>query len=255
MYSQKREKIFDFIRESGGTRAKDIMNHLGGNAAGIFRHLKRLQGDGRVYKIGKPPQVRYYAAIPAEGNASALFRRAANWAVSGDARWIKEGEYCQTRDVLRARTARLMQDLKKIVKDNNRVYLLLGAVEEIGNNSYDHNIGQWRDIPGVFLGVDAVNREIVVVDRGQGVFATIRRVEPEVENSAQALRVAFTKIISGRAPEKRGNGLKFVKKVMEEYGFSLVFFTGDALSEIRNTGMIIKESPFAIPGTLAHIIF
>jgi len=35
---------------------------------------------------------------------------------------------------------------------------------------------------------------------------------PELSTDEEAVRTAFTKVVSGRAPESRGNGLKFVRK-------------------------------------------
>lgn len=42
----------------------------------------------------------------------------------------------------------------------------------------------------------------------------------------QALHVAFTERLSGRAPEKRGNGLKFVRSVLIEDGIDLWYGSG-----------------------------
>lgn len=58
--------------------------------------------------------------------------------------------------------------------------------------------------------------------------ATLKRVRPELTNASEALKVAFTETVSGRLPEARGNGLKFVRAVIVENPFTLKFQTGDA---------------------------
>ena len=255
MKTHTKEHIHDFIQKNGGVSAKDIIKFVGFNPTGIFKHLKHLQEQGVIYKIGKPPKVRYYSYAPTMETSPKTTNDAMNWAVSGDTHLAPADILCQTRDVFQARTDRLVNDLKKIIKQDNLVYILVAAVGEIGNNSFDHNIGRWQDAPGVFFYVDTVTRTIVLADRGQGVFATIQKVRPQVADDAAALRVAFTEMVSGRAPEKRGNGLKFVKKVIEENQLHLTFYTGEATAEITGAGITIQKSHTKIPGTLACIQF
>ena len=74
---------------------------------------------------------------------------------------------------------------------------------------------------------------IVLADRGVGVLATLRRIRPKLETDGEALQVAFTEFITGRAPEHRGNGLKYVKDALAKSGASLTFQSGDAILELR----------------------
>lgn len=37
---------------------------------------------------------------------------------------------------------------------------------------------------------------------------------PDLKTEQQSLEIAFERSLSGRAPEKRGNGLKFVKRIV-----------------------------------------
>jgi hypothetical protein len=53
-------------------------------------------------------------------------------------------------------------------------------------------------------------------------------VRPELSSDAEALRIAFTERISGRAPEQRGNGLKFVRSVLLQDGIDLWYGSGHA---------------------------
>ncbi len=94
--------------------------------------------------------------------------------------------------------------------------LLTSVSGEIGNNSYDHNLGQWPDMSGIFFGYDLNKKQIVLADRGLGILQTLKRVRVELKDHESALKVAFTEIISGRKPEARGNGLKYVKNVISK---------------------------------------
>lgn len=255
MKTAKNSEILEYISQKTGSTAKEIIDFSAISPPAVFRHLKKLQEKNQIYKLGKPPKVRYYAYINNMRNQSKLALDATNWATSGDQRFATPEQLCQTRDVFQARTDRLITNLKKIITNENLVYLLVAVVGEIGNNSFDHNIGQWRGEPGIFFAVNERGGTISLADRGQGVLATLKRVRPQIQNDAEALKIAFTEIISGRAPEQRGNGLKFVKKVIMENNLRLEFYSGTARAEITASGMTIAPSPANIPGTLARITF
>lgn len=247
-------KILAFIKQNNGSTAKDIITHLERNATGIFRHLRKLQEQRKIYKIGKPPYVKYYAYINMENKPKAE-EDVFNWVVSGGSQYINPDVFCSSRDTFQTRIDHLINNLKTAVKNDDLVYLIAAVVGEIGNNSFDHNLGHWRDAPGVYFKLELSEREIILADRGQGVYATIKGVRPQVKNEEEALKVAFTELVSGRAPEKRGNGLKFVKKIIEDNQLNLRFFTGNAIGQINSAGLEIKKTDMQIPGTLAIIKF
>lgn len=245
-----KEKILKLAKEKPGISANAIIIALDMNASGIFRHLKTLVQNKQLIKIGKSPNVLYY--YPNNMNEDNTQKIAADWALTGDQQLINPDWLCPTRDVFQARQERLLQTLRGTLPDNS-LYLLVGAVGEIGNNSFDHNIGNWRDIAGVIFFIDEEKREIILADRGQGLLATIKRVEPKTVNHLAAMEMAFTKIISGRYPEKRGNGLKYVKNVIESCNLNLKFYSGDAESQVNSSGLSVKSSSIFIPGTFAVI--
>ena len=76
-------------------------------------------------------------------------------------------------------------------------------------------------------------------------------------DAEQALKVAFTETISGRLPEARGNGLKFVRSIIIENPFTLFFQTGDACLNLKqhDKDVIIKKALKSINGCLATIGF
>jgi hypothetical protein len=98
---------------------------------------------------------------------------------------------------------------------------------------------------------------VVLADRGLGVLKTLKRVKPDLKDHKQALGVAFTEIISGRAPEARGNGLKYVRKIISENNIDLLFQSGDAKLEMsgRSSDLKITSSADNFHGCLAFISF
>lgn len=163
--------------------------------------------------------------------------------------------YCQTRDVFQARLDKMLHEFlrsSKIAEED--AYILSAIVGEIGNNSFDHNLGNWPNVPGIFFGYSWEEQKLIValVDRGKGVFATLAKVKPEIRDDEDALRVAFTEKISGRAPENRGNGLKFVKENVGLKNYHLTFISGKAKA-LLNEKMELHESDQPVNGTLAVI--
>ncbi len=156
---------------------------------------------------------------------------------------IKSDYYCQTRDIFQARLSNMVNDLLENSEINkNKIYIISAIAGEIGNNSFDHNLGNWPDIMGIFFGYnfEKNNLEIILADRGQGILKTLKRVKPELKDDFEALKTAFTERISGRAPEVRGNGLKFSKENIEKENMKLVFISGRAKAKLNKKMKIIK---------------
>lgn len=162
--------------------------------------------------------------------------------------------YCATRDVFQARLDTFRITLEREAKFQNSASLLVAVVGEIGNNSFDHNIGNWCDIPGVYFQYDITDNTVVCTDRGQGIRATLQRIRPEIQNDTEALRVAFTEKISGRSPEQRGNGLKFVRTVVREQHWHLEMRSGDARATVNESLTIDKTTPY-VRGCYGEIRF
>lgn len=160
--------------------------------------------------------------------------------------------FCKTRDNFVARLDSMLIALLKNIAAENLGYIVYAIAGEIGNNSFDHNIGKWPDIMGTFFAfsINAKTGQIILADRGQGVLATLKRVKPELKHDKEALKVAFTEKISGRAPEARGNGLKYVKENVKNESINLEFYSGQAKA-ILNKEMKIIERSEHINGCLA----
>jgi excisionase family DNA binding protein len=189
--------------------------------------LRRWDESGKLVAIRKEGGThRYYLERDLELFGSDLKKLASNW--------VQEytdvpGRYhCTNSSVFLARLTSFEIALMKKPGFEQLFSLIVSVVGEIGNNSFDHNIGKWPDEPGVFFGYDIGKGLVVLADRGIGVLQSLRQVKPALPSHVEALRVAFTEIISGRSPEKRGNGLKYVREVVMSSPIDLFFTSGDA---------------------------
>lgn len=184
-----------------------------------------------------------------------LVNRAVEWLHRPNGEhFLADEEHCATRDIFQARLDKLRLTLERKFGQDNLVYLLIAVVGEIGNNAFDHNLGAWRDIPGVYFSHDLEQKTVVIADRGQGIFKTIKQAKPTIQNNQEALKVAFTETISGRSPERRGNGLKFVAAVTSNNPIKVEIRSGNAQAMINQEhGLQIRSISDTILGTLGVI--
>lgn len=215
--------------------------------------LRRWDKSGKLRARVTLSGRRYYSTEQIALLQGDLYTLALSWASAALPREPIDEYYCPNSSVFQTRLMRMGQPLADRTDNPPWLHLLTAAVGEVGNNSFDHNIGNWPDILGVFFGYDLDRRMIIVADRGVGVLSTLRQVRPQLRDDTEALRVAFTEVVSGRAPEARGNGLKFVaRKVIAPYPLALRFQSGDAEATIKN-GEPLSVAPAITPirGTLA----
>jgi hypothetical protein len=189
---------------------------------------------------------------------SNIEKLAFNWATSGDTSGCQKSEfYCATRDVFISRLDKMTAQLLNsgVVKEGD-AYIISAISGEIGNNSYDHNLGNWPNIPGIFFGHEIKENEISIAigDRGTGLLNTLKRVKPELKDDKGALQTAFFERISGRAPEPRGNGLKFVRENAQNIHLSIDFYSGEGKISINDDVEIFKNHE-RIDGCMAIINF
>jgi hypothetical protein len=218
--------------------------------------LRRWDKSGKLVALKKTKGThRYYPMKDLEMFSSDLVQLGTTWAHSG--KEVSSDLYCSNSAVFQTRAMRMEGDLLVSQRPQKFVSLLTVIAGEIGNNSYDHNLGNWPDIPGVFFGYDIHKGVIVLADRGLGILKTLSRVKPSLSNHKEALRTAFTESISGRSPEKRGNGLKLVRKVVSKNLISLSFQTGDAELNIQRESedLRITKAKSNIQGCFAVITF
>ena len=218
--------------------------------------LRRWDKSGKLSPVKTSDAgYRLYYRSQVELFLNDLFGLAKDWVLRGIE--MPSKFYCSNSAVFQIKLIH-MQDLLMGVAELSPIFPLVVAVTgEIGNNSFDHNLGNWPDVAGIFFAYDIHKRNIVLADRGLGILTTLKRVKPELSTDKEALRVAFTEILSGRSPESRGNGLKFVRKVVAENPIGLLFQTGDAelILAKDSDALDIKPSPEPFRGCLALITF
>lgn len=219
--------------------------------------LRRWDLAGRLQSIRSGPRGhRYYRRLDIEQYLQDIDIAARDWAQAPQANEPKSDVYCQTRDLFQARLETFQAGLSRI-SPLTTVSLVTAVAGEIGNNSFDHNLGNWPDVPGIFFAYSLRTRKVVLADRGLGILATLKRVKPELNSVDEALKVAFTETISGRFPETRGNGLKFVRSIIVSNPFTLYFQTGNACLYLKqnDSNIVIQETEMPIRGCFAIISF
>jgi excisionase family DNA binding protein len=218
--------------------------------------LRRWDKSGKLVAIKKEGGThRYYREKDLEIFVSDLMKFASEWIQDGIE--FPSRFYCQTSSIFNARLTKMQSELMKKAGFEKLYSLVVLIVGEIGDNSFAHNLGKWPDMQGIFFGYDLSKRIIVLADRGLGVLETLRNVRPQLSNHVAAVEVAFTEFISGRAPEKRGNGLKLVRDVVTEQPISLFYTSGDAEVRLKDTNkdFHVTRGQHIVRGCFAKIEF
>lgn len=232
---------------------KELAGILGISRVAVFKKIKN--GTIKAKKIGRNFAIFKKDNGGLEVLLSELFKLAKNWAILG--KEFSDQFYCQNSGIFQTRLVQMEGLMLKNKNAKDLFSLLTSITGEIGNNSYDHNLGQWPDTPGIFFAYDLGKKQIVLADRGIGVLKTLKRVRPELKNHQEALRLAFTEIISGRKPEARGNGLKYVRSVISKNPINLIFQTGNAKLTINggSADLNIQTTKESLRGCLSLITY
>ncbi len=218
--------------------------------------LRRWDKSGKLPANKSKGGQRWYLKKDLDLFKFGVFELAKQW-VTGTAQEPTPDFYCPTTTEFKGRLSKLQSALEKLEEYKVTYSLIVAITGEIGNNSYDHNLGNWPDIQGAFFAFDIDKKQIALADRGLGILRTLKRIKPEIDNDKTALDTAFMKIISGRAPESRGNGLKFVRRVVLDNRFRLDFFSGKASATIDGISNITEfdDIETCYSGCLALISF
>ncbi|MEK7175706.1 MAG: MerR family DNA-binding transcriptional regulator [Patescibacteria group bacterium] len=202
---------------------------------------------------------RYYLLQDIKNFALDLKAIGLAWAISPIAPDLSSDLYCERQDRFTSRLSKMGSELQNDQSISTELASLITlVVGEIGDNSFAHNLGNWPDVPGIFYSYDTKKKIIVLADRGRGVKATLLQVRPLIATDTEALTVAFNEVVSGRNPEKRGNGLKVVRNVIESKEIGLLFRSGIAMASVdikKPDSIIIKMAKENIRGTYSVIMF
>ena len=215
--------------------------------------LRRWDKTGKLPANRTSGGHRYYSKLQLDLYKQDIFALAKSWVLEKPLE-PEDRFYCPTSMYFKGRLSKLQNDLSKTLRSEDYTALIVAITGEIGNNCFDHNLGNWPDITGMFFAYDTNKKQIAIADRGRGVLKTLRRVRPPIKNDSEALKVAFTERVSGRAPEARGNGLKLVRKIVTSNPIHLNFYSGNAQTTIINK-MAIKEQDLYYNGCIALVSY
>lgn len=220
--------------------------------------LRNWEKSGKLRAGRSGGKQRFYVLQDLKNFALDLKMLGLAWATSAIPPELPSEYYCERADRFTSRVTKMGTELQKAENVSENLASLLTLVAgEIGDNSFAHNVGNWPDVPGLFFGYNTDKRVIVLADRGRGVKTTLQQIRPSIATDTEALNVAFTEIVSGRNPEKRGNGLKVVRGVAESNEIGLLFRSGIGMVSIPlHPGLMhIKMTDGNIRGTYAVIQF
>lgn len=218
--------------------------------------LRRWDESGKLVAIRKEYGThRYYREKDLEIFSSDFMSFATAWIENGAE--FPSAFYCPTSSVFNARLTKMEHQLMQKPGFEKMYSLITLIAGEIGDNSFAHNLGKWPSTQGIFFGYNLEKKEIVLADRGVGILETLKHVKPELNSHTEAVKIAFTEFISGRAPERRGNGLKLVREVVLGNPIDLYYTSGDA--EVRMKGpnkkFSVTRGQYIVRGCLAKINF
>src|SRR3989338_7939777 len=221
--------------------------------------LRNWEKSGKLQPQRSAGKQRYYLLKDLKSFALDIKAIGLAWATSSIPPDLPSELYCERQDRFTSRVSRMGSDLQNDPSISPELASLIPLIAgEIGDNSFAHNVGNWPDVPGIFYSYDLRKRIIVLAVRGRGVKTTLQQVRPSISSDTEALIVAFNEIISGRNPEKRGNGLKVVRNVIESKEIGLLFRSGIANASVRlkkPDKIITKIAKENIRGTYSVIMF
>lgn len=154
--------------------------------------------------------------------------------------------YCQSRDQSLSRFSNWMKYLNSLGLSFEKAAILIAIIGEITNNCFDHNLGQWNEVPGCLVSfkIESDLLIITIADRGQGIINSLERALNKKMSPAEILKKAFEERVSGRAPEKRGNGLKFVSNHLQNSNNSLICCSQQSVYIIGHPRTKLNSSEF-----------
>jgi hypothetical protein len=159
-----------------------------------------------------------------------------------------EEYFSKTRDVFSVRLQSYITETEK--------YLEAAIIGEIGNNTFDHNFGFITSYPkGAYCNLQYQQKYTVLADYGKGIKQSLLAVFPSIKSDREAVEIAFTKRVSGRSPEQRGNGLKFVSETIQQNKWALYFQSGSGACSIDGNSINFFVSFVIINGCLAFFDF
>ena len=131
-------------------------------------------------------------------------------------------------------------------------------VGELGNNTFDHNLGSWpTDISGCIIVAQNYPTkkkiQIAIGDPGVGFLGSLKAAFPNLETDIEAIKKGLGGN-TGRIGELRGNGLKLIQRwTIDNFSGKLTIQSGEGLVIVDENG-ITEAKRNRILGTLAQLM-
>ena len=171
---------------------------------------------------------------------------------------IQEIIHCRYRDEFNARLERFVGIFKNFGLVENDARLITAIVGELGNNVFDHNLGNWpTDISGCFIAAQNYPLEKIleftIGDTGMGFLGSLKARFPNLKNDIEAISCGLAGN-TGRINEIRGNGLRIIQSwTINNFCGNIYIHSGNGFVEIDKNGIKSKET-FKIIGTIVQIM-
>ncbi len=209
----------------------------------VLRYLKRMHFDKRLDELNYMDVASKLATIEISERENLD---------------LHEIVHCRYADEFSARLGqfeRMFRNFGLNDEDAKRALVIFG---ELGNNVFDHNLGNW---PTNFSGSIVVAQnypqlkriECVIADAGVGFLGSLRAAFPTLRNNLEAIQKGLEGS-TGRIGETRGNGLKTIQNwTINNFHGILNIHSGNGLVQVDENGTQIKEV-MPILGTLAQFV-
>lgn len=171
---------------------------------------------------------------------------------------IHEMMHCSYRDEFNARLSRFIAMFKNFGLNESDAQRATALVGELGNNVFDHNLGNWpTTISGCIIVAQHYPNthaiEIAVGDPGVGFYGSLKGAFPDINNDIEAIKLGLAGN-TGRIGEIRGNGLKLIQQwTLQNFSGTVMIHSGDGLVIVGKSG--IKDTKVnKILGTVAQFV-
>jgi len=171
---------------------------------------------------------------------------------------IQEILHCSYSDEFNARLGHLNIMFRNFGLNRDDANLATNIIAELGNNVFDHNLGNWpTDISGCILVAQNYpakkSMEVAIGDPGIGFRRSLGVAFPDLKSDVEAIKKGLGGY-TGRVDEKRGNGLKFVQRwTIDNFHGKLIIQSGDGLVEVDEKG-ITGRNVYKVLGTLVQFM-
>lgn len=171
---------------------------------------------------------------------------------------IQEILHCEYRDEFDGKLERFMEMFKNFGLNDDDARLATALVGELGNNTFDHNLGSWpTDISGCIIVAQNYPKkkkiQVAIGDPGVGFLGSLKAAFPDLKTDIEAIRKGLGGN-TGRIGELRGNGLKLIQQwTINNFSGKLAIQSGEGLVIAGKSG-ITEAKRKRILGTLAQLM-